>query len=119
MKHAVPAKEINRGVNGVYDAPRQLLRAVNGLDFTEMFRTREYAYCCGGGGGVPEAFPELAHSAAAHRLEEASDVGAECLVTACHHCVENLERAQKPAEREALTVIDIIDLVYEAAGLEA
>ena len=73
----------------------------------------------GGGGGVPEAFPELAHSAATDRLAEAVDVGAECLVTACHHCVENLVRAQEPAEREALDVIDIIDLVYEAAGLEA
>jgi Fe-S oxidoreductase len=82
MTYTDPPKEINRGVNGVYEPPRQMLRAIKGLEFVEMYRIREYAYCCGGGGGVPQAYPDLALSAAIDRLEEAKDVGAECLVTA-------------------------------------
>ncbi len=117
MTYTDPPKEINRGVNGVYDPPRQILRAIKGLDFVEMYRIREYSYCCGGGGGVPLAYPDLARSAALDRLEEARDVGAECLVTACHHCRANLSQSrQSPAEPQ-LPVVDIIDLACEAADV--
>jgi len=117
MTYTDPPKEINRGVNGVYEPPRQILRAIKGLDFVEMYRIREYSYCCGGGGGVPLAYPDLARSAAIHRLEEAKDVGAEYLVTACHHCRANLSKSQQSLEKPLLPVIDIIDLVYEAADI--
>lgn len=118
MTYADPPREINRGVHGVFDEPRQLLRAIDGLDFVEMYRIREYSYCCGGGGGVPLAYPDLARSAALHRIEEAVDVGAECLVTACHHCRANLSKSQQSAEQHLLPIFDIIDLVCEAAGIE-
>jgi heterodisulfide reductase subunit D len=114
MKYFVPPKPIRYGVNGVFDAPRQILRLIPGLHFVEMYRIREYAYCCGGGGGVPQAHPNVARSAALQRIEEARSVGAETLVTACQHCIHNLTRWQEAA---ALPVIDWIDLVYEAAGL--
>lgn len=117
MTYTDPPKEINRGVNGVYDQPRQILRAIKGLDFIEMYRIREYSYCCGGGGGVPLAYPELARSAALDRLREAIDVGAEYLVTACHHCRANLSKSQQSLEKPLLPVMDIIDLVYEAADI--
>ena len=114
MRYFVPPKPINYGVNGVYDPPRQLLSAVPGIHFVEMHRIREYAYCCGGGGGVPDAHPEVARNAAAQRLDEARDVGAEMLVTACQHCRRNMTQSQKD---EPMPVVDLIDLVYEAAGL--
>lgn len=114
MRYFVPPKPINYGVNGVYDAPRQILRAIPGLKFVEMHRIREYAYCCGGGGGVPDAHPQVARTAAAHRLDEASDVGAELLVTACQHCQDNLTRWGEVAPQ----VVDLVDMVYQAMGLE-
>jgi Fe-S oxidoreductase len=117
MTYADPPREINRGVRGVFDEPRRILRAINALDFVEMDRIREYAFCCGGGGGVPQAYPELARGTALHRIEEAAGVGAECLVTACHHCRANLNEAQQSTE-DALPIVDIIDLVYEASGIE-
>jgi Fe-S oxidoreductase len=117
MTYADPPREINRGIRGVFDQPRRILRAIRALDFVEMARIREYAFCCGGGGGVPQAYPDLARTTALHRLEEAADVGAECLVTACHHCRANLTEAQRSVQ-EGLPVVDIIDLVYEASGIE-
>jgi len=119
MTYADPPKGINRGVTGVFDAPRRILRAIPGLEFVEMPRIREYSFCCGGGGGVPEAFPELARQTALHRLDEAASVGAQCLVTACHHCRANLCAAQSGPGASALPVVDIIDLLYEAAGIES
>ena len=117
MTYADPPREVNRGIHGVFDQPRRILRAIRALDFVEMARIREYAFCCGGGGGVPRAYPDLARATALHRLEEAADVGAECLVTACHHCRANLSEAQRSVQ-EGLPVVDIIDLVYEASGIE-
>jgi Fe-S oxidoreductase len=117
MTYADPPREINRGTRGVFEPPRSILSAIRALDFVEMDRIREYSFCCGGGGGVPEAYPDLARTTALHRLEEAVGVGAECLVTACHHCRENLIQAQRSVQ-DGLPVVDIIDLVYEAAGIE-
>jgi Fe-S oxidoreductase len=114
MTYFVPPKPINYGVNGVFDAPRQILRAIPGLHFVEMHRIREYAYCCGGGGGVPDAHPNVARSAALQRVDEARAVGAETLVTACQHCRQNLTRWQ---DGTSTPVVDLVDLVYNAAGL--
>ncbi len=114
MTYFVPPKPINYGVRGVFDAPRQILHAIPGLHFVEMHRIREYAYCCGGGGGVPDAHPNVARSAAIQRVDEARAVGAEILVTACQHCRHNLTRWQ---EGTSTPVIDLVDLVYTAAGL--
>jgi Fe-S oxidoreductase len=120
MSHGVltyfdPPKPINNGVNGVYEPPRRVLDRVQGLERTEMHRIREYSFCCGGGGGVPDAHPDVAQAAAESRIEEAQDVGAEAIVTACHYCAKNLQRWQRDA---TMPILDLIDLVYEAAGLE-
>jgi heterodisulfide reductase subunit D len=114
MTYFVPPKPINYGVNGVFDAPRQILRLVPGLQLLELQRIREYAFCCGGGGGVPDTHPNVARSAALRRIEEAGALGVETMVTACQHCRQNLTRWQ---EDEPMPVVDLVDLVYEAAGL--
>ena len=111
-----PPKPINNGTRGVYDAPRRVLEQIPGLELSEMYRIREYSFCCGGGGGVPEAHPEVARVAADSRLEEASDVGADAIVSACHYCERNLQRWQ---DGKRMPVLDLIDLVHEAAGLRS
>ena len=115
MPYTDPPKPINMGTKGVYDAPRRLLKAIPGLRFMEMFRIREYAYCCGGGGGVPEAYPEFSQATARNRLQEALDVGAECLVTSCHQC-RNIF-SQNASGTKLPDVFDIIDIVAESADV--
>ena len=114
MTYRDPPKKINYGTEGVYEPPRAILKAIAGLDFKEMYRIREYSYCCGAGGGVPHTNPELAHSAALHRIDEARDVGADVLVTACALC----ETQFRSVGENVIPVTDIIDLVFEAAGIE-
>jgi Fe-S oxidoreductase len=48
------------------------------------------------------------------RVDEARTAGAEILITACQHCRQNLTRWQ---EDGPMPVVDLVDLVYEAAGL--
>jgi heterodisulfide reductase subunit D len=76
---------LGRGA-GVYEAPRRLLSAIPGVELREMPRNRRWAWCCGGGGGVPEADPALAQWSAADRMAEALATGAEVMLTASALC---------------------------------
>ena len=108
-----PPKKKRCGAGGVYDAPRAILRAIPGLKFVEMYRIKEYAWCCGAGGGVREAYPEFATWTAGQRLEEASAVGAEALVSACGWCKRSFSDAATETGQE-MKVYDIIELVRQA-----
>jgi Fe-S oxidoreductase len=106
------------GRKGVYEPPRNLIRAIPGMELTEMERIKEYAWCCGAGGGVLEAYPDFATWTAQERLAEALATGAEALVTACPWC----ERTFRDAATESgidLPVYDVIDLALKSAAIPA
>lgn len=108
-----PPKVWRRGANGVYDAPREVLKAIPGLELREMERIREYAFCCGGGGGVKEAFPDLAKFAAEERINEAKATGADAIVSCCPFCAQNLAETIE-RKKEPIYFYDLVQLVYEA-----
>ncbi len=112
-----PPREVHFGVNGVYDAPRNILRGIPGVEFVEMERIREYSYCCGAGGGAKEAYPDFASMAARDRIEEAKTTGAEALVTACPWCERNFKDALQETD-DNLEVCDIVGLVLKGMGIE-
>ena len=88
-----PPRPRYNGAYGVYDAPRDVLRAIPGVELIEMERSREAAWCCGAGGNVREAYPEFNAWTAGKRVEEAKSTGAEALVTACSGCEKNFAEA--------------------------
>jgi heterodisulfide reductase subunit D len=95
---------------GVYDAPRNVLRAIPGVELVEMPRHKRWSWCCGGGGGVPEAFPELAAWNAADRLKEAKDTGAEILLTTSALCLRSFALSDDAYP----TAQDLLEFVYQA-----
>ncbi len=96
-----PPRPRYNGANGVYQAPRDILSAIPGLELVEMERIREAAWCCGAGGACREAYPEFSAATAAERVEEAASTGAEALVTACPRCELNFSEAVAAAPRRA------------------
>ncbi len=96
----------------IFDAPREILRAIPGIELREMNRIREYAFCCGGGGGVRTGKMEFAQSTAGRRVEEAEKTGAELLVTACPFCEQNFGdyMENKSTHIELADVIDLLTL---------
>ncbi len=110
-----PVRFKQSGLLGIFEPPRDIIRAVPGIDFVEMERIREYSWCCGAGGGVLEAYPEFAEWTAAERIEEAKATGAEAIVTACPWC-ERVFRDVIEEQGEKIRVLDVIDLLSISLG---
>jgi len=100
--------------NKIFDAPRDVLKRIPGVEFTEMAECRENSFCCGGGGGriwmeTPKAerFSDL-------RLKQAVDLGVEVLVTACPYCITNFTDSSLSLEDgQSIEVKDITEIVQE------
>jgi Fe-S oxidoreductase len=97
--------------NGVYDAPRAILRAL-GLTTVELERSRNRSFCCGGGSLYLFHEHEGETRMGELRLRQAVDAGAEVVVTACPFCLINLEDAAKTSGLEnRVEVVDLAELV--------
>jgi Fe-S oxidoreductase len=108
-----PRKQWRRGTNGTFQAPREILSEIQGIEMVEMPRNAENSFCCGGGGGVPAAFPDLAAWTAMERIEEARSAGAEAIVSCCPLCQSNFEKAIAACE-DPIRYHDITELVIQA-----
>ena len=111
-----PPKKFRRGGNGVYDAPRNIIKNIPGLKLSEMPRIRDYAWCCGAGGGVKEAYPDFAIWTAGERLKEVASVKAEALITACPTCKRNFKGAIHETGIK-LKVLDLVELVQNSMDM--
>ena len=98
---------------GVFDPPRDILKSIPGVDLIEMERIRENSWCCGAGGGVKEACPDLALWTAKERINEAIATGADTLVTACPWCERNFRDATQESGAK-MEILDIVELAAEA-----
>lgn len=109
-----PRRPRYNGAWGVYEPPRRVLGNIPGLKLVEMERIREYAWCCGAGAGVREAFPDFSEWTAAERIGEARATGAEAIVSACPWCERNFLDAAGNAQGNGIKVLDVVDLVNQA-----
>jgi Fe-S oxidoreductase len=101
--------------SGIYDAPRQVIESIAGLEFREMDATRENALCCGGGGDVQIVDETVTADVADRRLRQAQDTGARVLLSACQQCKRTLMGAAR-RQRVRLRVMDLAELVWRATA---
>jgi Fe-S oxidoreductase len=100
----------------MYEEPRELLKAIPGLELVEMHSNRENALCCGAGGGVYFAAQRTARDAVGARLEQAEATGAEEIVTSCPNCHVRFRQGTRIQRMElrAKSIAEIIDEALEA-----
>ncbi len=106
-------------VNGIYDAPRQLIEAVPGVELVEMAHNKTTSLCCGGGGGGMwlDGFRwEKAESRLSEwRIREAVTAEIDILAVACPYEPPRFEDAAKAIPgAENLIVKDIAELIFDA-----
>ncbi|TET51514.1 MAG: (Fe-S)-binding protein [Anaerolineales bacterium] len=99
--------------SGIYDAPREVLRSIPGLELREMASSGENALCCGGGGDVEISDPTVSSTVAGRRLEQVVATGAKYVASACQQCKRAL---QEGARRNKVRVraIDVAELVWQS-----
>ncbi len=98
--------------NGVYDAPRSIIKSIPGITLREMANSREDAMCCGGGGDVAMLEATVTDDIAARRLAQAVSTGAEAIISACQQCKRTLLGAARKTKTR-IKVLDITELVWQ------
>lgn len=101
--------------SGIYDAPREILKSLPGVEFVEMDRTREQSMCCGGGGGGLWVERAKGERLSDLRIEEAMGKEASVLSTACPYCIAMLEDSVRTMNAdESIKVKDVAELVIDS-----
>ena len=120
----IPLKEIKAKVtyhdpcdlgrnSGVFEEPREVLKAIPGIELVELPHNRQLSMCCGGGGNLEMVNPDLAGKVAQMKIEEIQSTGADMVVSSCQQCLRTIStRARK--QNVDLVVKDLTELVAEA-----
>ena len=93
---------------GIYDEPRELINAVEGVDLVEMEHSGEDAMCCGVSSMM--SCNENARALRVARMEEIKDTGADTMLTSCPKCVSHFECLKFEGD-ERYEDIEILDVV--------
>jgi Fe-S oxidoreductase len=129
-KMALPANSIKETVTyhdpcnvgrklGVFDPPRELIKAVAG-NFTELWPNRRHSLCCGGGGSVGQN-SDMGKKRLEHARRKADQIvrsGATILTTSCQNCLSQLSDLQSRYELP-VKVMSVIELLVAAMESQA
>jgi heterodisulfide reductase subunit D len=104
--------------NEVYEAPRQVIQALD-AELVEMKRCKTNGLCCGAGGAQMFKEPEKGNKDInIERIEEALETNAEIVASGCPFCMTMLTDGVKNKEKESsVKVFDIAELIASAEGL--
>jgi len=101
--------------NGVYDAPREILKSIKGVKFVEIERNRENAMCCGAGGGLMWMEENTGHRINVARTEQALKVNPDIISSACPYCLTMLSDGTKAKEVEdRVKTYDVAEILEKA-----
>ncbi|KAK3605086.1 hypothetical protein CHS0354_000752 [Potamilus streckersoni] len=103
---------LGRG-NGIYEAPRMLIKTLN-AEIVELKRNREKSFCCGAGGG--QMFKESEQGKKEINIERAEEVvatGVKTVAVGCPFCkmmlTDGFKELNQPVQAK-----DICEMVLEA-----
>ncbi|MCL5986198.1 MAG: FAD-binding oxidoreductase [Actinobacteria bacterium] len=103
-------------VSGVYEEPRDLIRAIPKVNFVEMPYNREESHCCGSVLTLIKE-PPIAAEVGKTRLDEAAEVGAEKVLALCPCCEFQL-RVSADKKNIPIEVEDLAHFASSALGYD-
>ena len=101
---------------GIHREPREILHAIPGLTFKDVDHVTQWSYCSGAGAGLGIERPDLTAEISRRRVERAKALEVDTLVSACVWSERPLSEQGRPQD---VDVVDLMELVAAAAGLEA
>jgi Fe-S oxidoreductase/FAD/FMN-containing dehydrogenase len=102
--------------SGVFEPPRDMIKAIPNVEFVEMPYNREQAHCCGSVLTLIKD-PPIAAELGKTRLDEAVEVGAEKVLALCPCCEFQL-RVSRDAKQVPVEVEDLSSFAAKALGFE-
>lgn len=88
--------------NGLYEAPREILRAIGGLALVEAARSGRKGFCCGAGGGGMWLEESEGRRINVERTDQLIDTGARTIAVACPYCRVMIDDGLKDEELNRL-----------------
>lgn len=93
---------------GIREAPRKILNAIESVDFVEMEKPNQ---CCGAGGGVRSGKPHIAEALAREKAKMTKDTGADAVITICPFCQYNIQDGLDKEGMSNVKVLNILELL--------
>ena len=109
-------------VNGIHDAPRDVLNAASGVAgspagcLREMPRSRETTFCCGAGGGRMWMEEDPKKRVCSVRAKEALGTGATTVAVSCPFCLTMMTDGVA-AQTDSARVLDVAEILAERLRL--
>jgi hypothetical protein len=101
-------------VSGVYEPPRDLIKAIPNVNFVEMSHHHECSHCCGSVLTLIKD-PPVAADIGKIRLDEATEVGADKVLALCPCCEFQL-RVSADKKNLPIEVVDLARFASSALG---
>jgi Fe-S oxidoreductase len=98
--------------NDVYDPPREILKAIPGVELVEMERNRENGMCCGAGGGMMWMEEDTGTRVNIARTEQALATSSSMIGSACPYCLTMMSDGTKAKEAEEdVQTLDVAEIL--------
>ena len=95
---------------GIYDEPRNLVKAVEGVELVEMEHHGEDAMCCGVSSMM--SCNENSRALRVSRFDEMRATGADLVLTACPKCVPHFECLKFEGDpRDDIEILDVVSFL--------
>lgn len=101
--------------HGEYDAPREILKSIPGVEIKEMVKNKDKSLCCGMGGGNMWYEMHEGSDLVENRLQHVGETKVYKLATSCSFCMINFNSGKgKVKETEELEVEDIASILSKS-----
>lgn len=111
-RHSTPDVRTKYETSDMYDPPREVLNTIPGISLKEMRWNKFKTYCCGGGLGVREIYPDVSFKIGKKVPEEALKTGVDVLAVACPSCKRQFSRVSEGEGN--LEIYSIAELVAQS-----
>ncbi|HHW38750.1 MAG TPA: (Fe-S)-binding protein [Bacillales bacterium] len=121
-----PIKEVNEVIayhdscylgryNGIYDQPRDILKAIPGVKLVEANRNRENAMCCGAGGGMMWTEEDTGTRINVARTEQILEANPTMIGSGCPYCLTMISDGTKAkVVEDQVATLDIVEILEKA-----
>lgn len=102
-----------------YDGPREILRAIPGIEVREMELNKRQSFCCGAGGGRMWMEEHEGKRVNIERTDQALATDADTIAVACPFCLTMFDDGLKNREQDDIVLKDLAEIVAENLAPDA